>query len=139
APAVQLAAPAADAKRGAAVHQVFAANAATARAHDAAAAQLDRDAALGVDRSLLLASPGGVMATAAHVAHWRPLVVRAARGSDIDPNLLEAIVFVESSGRPDATSGSAVGLTQLHPSVARRIGLHVDLRKSNRLTHQIFR
>jgi Family of unknown function (DUF5715)/Transglycosylase SLT domain len=129
----------ADAKRGAAAHQVFAANAATARAHAADAAQLDRDAALGVDRNLLLASPGGVMGTAARVAQWRRLVVSATRGSEVDPNLLEAIVFVESSGRADVTGGSAVGLTQLHPSAARRLGLHVDLRRSNKLTHQIYR
>ena len=132
------AAPAAEAKRGAVAHQVFAQNAATARAHDAAALQIDKDAALGVDRSLLLASPGGVIATAARVAQWRPLVVRAARGANVDPNLLEAVVFVESSGRADVTGGSAVGLTQLHPSAARRLGLHVDLRRSNTLTRQIF-
>jgi hypothetical protein len=132
------AAPSADAKRGAVAHQVFAQNAATARAHDAAATRLDKDAALGVDRSLLLASPGGVIATAARVAQWRPLVVRATRGTDVDPNLLEAIVFVESSGRAAVTGGSAVGLTQLHPSAARKLGLHVDLRRSNSLTRQIF-
>src|SRR4051794_23514055 len=132
------AAPSADTKRGAVAHQVFTQNAATARAHDAAAARLDKGAALGVDRSLLLASPGGVIATAARVAQWRPLVVRATRGSDVDPNLLEAIVFVESSGRADVTGGSAVGLTQLHPSGARKLGLHVDLRRSNSLTRQIF-
>src|SRR3954466_13423024 len=85
------AAPSADAKRGAVAHQIFAENAATARAHEAAAAQLDRGAAPGADRTLLLASPGGVMATAARVAQWRALVVRATRGSDVDPDLLEAL------------------------------------------------
>jgi hypothetical protein len=139
APAVRAAAPAVDAKRGAAAHQTFAENAATARAHDAAANELDRDAALGVDRGLLLGSPGGVFATAARVAQWRPLVVRATRGRGVDPNLLEGIVFVESSGRASVTGGSAVGLTQLHPSVARHFGLHVDLAHSGKLTRQIAR
>src|SRR3954447_16147935 len=129
----------ADRLRGAAARKVFAENAATVREHDAAAVQLDKSAALGVDRNLLLGSPGGVFATAARVAQWRPLVVRATRGTDIDPDVLEALVFVESSGRASVTGGTAAGLTQLHPAAARHLGLHVDLSRSNKLSRAIAR
>jgi soluble lytic murein transglycosylase-like protein len=104
---------------------------------DAASASLTKSAAAGVDRGYFLSSPGGIFATAARVAHWRPLVVRAAKRAHVRPNLLEAIVFTESSGRPAVAYGTAVGLTQLHPSAARRFGLHVDLRHSNKLTRRI--
>lgn len=104
---------------------------------DAASASLTKSAAAGVDRGFFLSSPGGIFATAARVAQWRPLVVRAASQAGIRPNLLEALVFVESSGRADVTSGSAVGLAQLRPSVARRFGLHVDLAHGGRLTRRL--
>jgi soluble lytic murein transglycosylase-like protein/uncharacterized protein YcbK (DUF882 family) len=104
---------------------------------DAASASLTRSAAAGVDRGFFLSSPGGIFATAARVATWRPLVVRAAKRAGVRPNLLEAIVFVESSGRADVTSGPAVGLAQLHPAAARRFGLHVDLRHAGTLTRRL--
>jgi soluble lytic murein transglycosylase-like protein len=109
----------------------------SAAALDAASASLTKSAAAGVDRSFFLSSPGGIFATAARVAKWRPLVVRAAKHAGVRPNLLEAIVFVESSGRGDVTGGSAAGLAQLHPSVARRFGLHVDTRHGGKLTRRI--
>ena len=93
--------------------------------------QLTADAAQGLDRGLFVASPGGVIATAARVARWRPLVVRAVRGTRLDPNLLEAMVFVESSGYRNAVAGgslaSAAGLTQLTAAGARSLGLTVEL------------
>jgi uncharacterized protein YcbK (DUF882 family) len=104
---------------------------------DAAAAELSREAALGTDRGLVLASPGGVFATAARVAAWRPLVRRAAATTGFDADLLEAIVYVESSGRATVTAGSHAGLTQLSPRPARRLGLYVNRVKSERLTRQI--
>ena len=36
------------------------------------------------------------------VARLRPLIDTASANSGIDPNMLEAIVFLESAGRPDA-------------------------------------
>jgi soluble lytic murein transglycosylase-like protein len=104
-------------------------------ARDAAATTLERGAAISFGRGFF--TNGSVFATAAQVAQWRPLVVRAARAEGVDPNLLEAVVFVESSGRADVSAGSAVGLTQLHPAVARRFGLHVDVRHGNLLTRRI--
>lgn len=112
---------------------------ASAGARAAAAARLARYAAVGSDRGLLLESPGGVFATAARVAQWRPLVRRAAARRGVDPALLEAIVFVESSGRASVTAGSHAGLTQLGPGAARALGLTVRRPKGARLTRQIAR
>jgi uncharacterized protein YcbK (DUF882 family) len=103
------------------------------------AAALADDAAHGLDRGLFTASPGGIVATAARVAAWRPLIARAVRGSGFSPSLLEALVFVESSGRADATSGGAAGLTQLSASAARHVHLRVRIAKSGRLTGRIDR
>lgn len=104
---------------------------------ESAAATLERGAAVSFGRSFF--TGGDVFDTAARVVQWRPRVVRAARAAGVDPDLLEAIVFVESSGRPSVTAGSAVGLTQLQPAVARRFGLHVDTRHATALTRRIAR
>lgn len=110
------------------------------RAPAGISAALDSDAAHGFDRSFFTASPGGVAATAARVGAWRQLVRRAARGTAIGPNLLEAIVFVESSGEAGAVSPwGAAGLTQLSPATARRLGLRVKLERSRALTVRIER
>ena len=114
--------------------------AATARVQATSAAALGASAAQGLDRGLFVSSPGGVFATAARVAQWRPLVRRAARRSGVDANVLEAIVFVESSGRPDAVNGAKAGLTQISVRVAKR-GLrpHVNPHRSRALTVRIDR
>jgi uncharacterized protein YcbK (DUF882 family) len=88
-------------------------------------AKLTAAAARGFDRGIFTSSPGGVLATAARVAQWKPLIVRAARGSGLSPNLLEAMVFVESSGYRDAVAGRRAGLTQLTPAVARANGIEI--------------
>lgn len=87
-------------------------------------------------------SPGGVLATAARVAAWRPLINRVAAGSGIDPNVLEAIVFLESAGYPNAIAGTdpaaAAGLTQIVAQTGRALlGMHINLRRSRALTAQI--
>jgi soluble lytic murein transglycosylase-like protein len=134
--AVPVPAVAPDARRGAQAHLTFARARATAAARDAASVALERDAAVGMSRRFF---DGSVFTTAARVAQWRPQVVRAGRAAGVDPNLLEAIVWVESSGRPDVTNRSAVGLTQLSPWVARSMGLHVDMRHAAVLTRRIAR
>src|SRR5690242_4192749 len=55
---------------------------------------------------LFTKSPGGVIATAARVAAWRPLIDSATAGTGIDPNILEGIVFLESAGRPGVIAGT---------------------------------
>ena len=127
---------AAEARRGAQARLTFARALATEHARNAASAALERDAAVGLSRSFF---NGTVFTTAARVAQWRPQVVRAAHGEGVDPNVLEAIVWVESSGRPDVTNGSAVGLTQLTPWVARSMGLRVDTQHASALTLRIAR
>jgi soluble lytic murein transglycosylase-like protein len=134
APQTRSAAP--EARRGAQARLTFARAQASEAARNAASAELEHDAAVGMSRRFF---NGGVFTTAAHVAQWRRQVVRAARAAGVDPNVLEAIVWVESSGRPDVTNGNAVGLTQLDPWVARSMGLHVDTRHATVLTRRIAR
>jgi Transglycosylase SLT domain len=99
-------------------------------------------ATAGEEYVLFVKSPGGVPATAARVAAYRPLVDQAAKGTGIDPNLLEAIVFLESAGYPDALAGpdasDAAGLTQiLAQTGSSLLGMHIDLARSTRLTNEI--
>ena len=105
--------------------------------------RLARVAARGLDRGLFTSSPGGIVATAARVARWRPLVARAVRGSGFGERLLEGLVFVESSGRSDVVAGGDVagraGLTQIAATAGRRLHLHVNVGTSRRLTRRIHR
>jgi Transglycosylase SLT domain len=99
-------------------------------------------ATAGEANALYLLSPGGVLATAARVAAYRPLIDSATAGTGIDPNLLEALVFVESAGRPDVIAGSdpadASGLTQILASTGQvLLGMHIDLARSRKLSAQI--
>lgn len=91
---------------------------------------------------LFVKSPGGAVATAARVAALRPMILRATAGARIDPNLLEALVFVESAGRPQIIAGTdpadAAGLTQIVAQTGQSLlGMHIDLARSHRLTAQI--
>ena len=99
-------------------------------------------AAQGLSHVLYVKSPGGVVAAARRVARFRPLVDRAAAGSGVDPDLLEAIVFLESAGRPDVIAGNdpaaAAGLTQILAETAQHfLGMHVDLAATRKLTHKL--
>ena len=106
-------------------------------------AELVQRAAAGFSDPVWDKSPGGVVATARRVARWRPLVVRAAKARGVDPDTLEAIVFLESAGRADAIAGGgdvagAAGLTQIVASTATSLlGMHVDLARSRSLTARI--
>jgi hypothetical protein len=91
---------------------------------------------------LFALSPGGVVATAARVAAYRPLIDRAVAGAGIDPALLEGIVFVESAGRAQVIAGndpaSAAGLTQILAQTGQSLlHMHIDLARSRRLTKAI--
>ncbi len=91
---------------------------------------------------LFVKSPDGALATAARVAAFRPLINRVTAGSGIDPNLLEALVFVESAGRPQVIAGSdaadAAGLTQILAQTGQSLlGMHINLARSRRLTAEI--
>ena len=89
-------------------------------------------------------SPGGVLATARRVARWRAEIEETARDAELDPDVLEAMVFLESAGYPDARASDdlegAVGLTQILAGTATELlGMRVDVQASERLTRRIHR
>jgi hypothetical protein len=99
-------------------------------------------ATAGQAHVLYAKSPDGVVSTAARVAAWAPLIQRATAGSGVDPARLEAIVFLESGGFPNAIAGAdpsaAAGLTQIVADTGTSLlGMHVDLVRSRALTKQI--
>jgi hypothetical protein len=80
-------------------------------------------------------SPGGVRRSVARTARWRDAVEFATVGENVDPDVVEAMMFLESAGRPavmaDGTPNSATGLMQILPSTATSLlGMHVDLARS---------
>jgi hypothetical protein len=104
--------------------------------------RLEARAAAGLSHVLYAKSPGGAIATAARTARFRPLVEAAAANHGIDADTLEAIVFLESAGRPEAQASSdlssAVGLTQiLAQTGSGLLHMHVDLAKSRKLTKKL--
>ncbi|MGI9019893.1 MAG: hypothetical protein ACR2G3_04205 [Solirubrobacterales bacterium] len=87
-------------------------------------------------------SPGGVVASAERTDRWRSEIERAAARHGVDPDRLEALVFLESAGRPDVIAGDspelASGLGQILPSTATDLlGMEVDLPRSIALTNEI--
>jgi hypothetical protein len=100
-------------------------------------------AAAGSAHILYARSPGGAAATAARVARWRPQIGAAALEAGVEPDMLEALVFLESAGRDDAMAGGlegAVGLTQILAETGENLlGMDVDLERSARLTRRIDR
>jgi soluble lytic murein transglycosylase-like protein len=109
---------------------------------DSQAEELEGAATLGLSHPLYAKSPGGVVASAERTAAFRPLVEDAVEGSGFDADLLEAIVFLESAGRPDVIAGddpaAASGLTQILAETAQSfLGMRVDQDASRRLTARI--
>jgi hypothetical protein len=101
-------------------------------------------AAAGNSHLLYALSPGGAVASAARTARWRSLVERAAKQAGVDPDTLEALVFLESAGREEARApgglDSAAGLTQILAETGQNLlGMHIDVAASTRLTRQIAR
>jgi hypothetical protein len=104
-------------------------------------AEFEAQAAEGLSHVVYANSPGGAVATAERVARFRHRIEAAAAGSETDPDLLEAIVFLESAGRPEVIAGTdpelAAGLTQIVASTGiSLLGMRVDLERSRRLTEQ---
>src|SRR5919202_1531360 len=104
--------------------------------------ELEGRAAAGLSHVLYEKTPGGATASAARTARWRPLVDRAAEETGVDADTLEAIVLLESAGRPCAQASDdldgAVGLTQILAETGRNLlGMRVDVQASARLTRGI--
>jgi soluble lytic murein transglycosylase-like protein len=101
-------------------------------------------ATAGHSHVLYAKSPGGVVATARRVERWRRQVEDAAKVTGVDPDVLEAIVFLESAGAPGARASDdlqgAVGLTQILAGTASSLlGMRVDVHESQRLTRRMRR
>jgi hypothetical protein len=102
-------------------------------------------ATAGLAHPLFAKSFGGAVATARRVAALRPKIERAARAGDVEPDVLEGIVFLESGGVQGAIANpkdltSAAGLTQILAQTATGLlGLKVDVAASARLTRGIAR
>ncbi|MET0809529.1 MAG: transglycosylase SLT domain-containing protein, partial [Thermoleophilaceae bacterium] len=107
-------------------------------------ADLERRAAAGHSHIVYALSPGGVNATARRVVRYRPKIERAARSAGVDPDLVEAMIFLESAGRPEVSASrdldGAVGLGQILASTGTSLlGMRVDVEASTRLTRRIRR
>ncbi|RMG67596.1 MAG: hypothetical protein D6715_04380 [Calditrichaeota bacterium] len=62
------------------------------------------------------------------LAPFEGAIQKAARQFDLDPNLIRAVIFAESSGNPEARSPKgALGLMQLMPATARELGVNNPL------------
>jgi hypothetical protein len=104
--------------------------------------QFEGRAAIGTSHVLYAKSPGGAPASARRTAHWRPQIEAAAKRHGVEPDTLEAVIFLESAGRPDVMAGptpeAASGLAQIIPSTAiDLLGMDVDLAASVALTERI--
>jgi hypothetical protein len=109
---------------------------------EGSSARLAQRASLGTSHVVYAKSPDGVEASAERTAEWRAEVERAAGAHGVSPDVLEAMVFLESAGRPtvmaDGTPNSASGLAQIIPATATDLlGMRVDLARSVELTKQI--
>jgi soluble lytic murein transglycosylase-like protein len=105
-------------------------------------AEFEREAALGSSHVIYEMSPGGVVASARRTEQFRDQIDSAAQAHGVDADLLEAIIFLESAGRPQVSAGptpeAASGLAQILPETATDLlGMHVDLPASIALTDRI--
>jgi hypothetical protein len=108
------------------------------------AKEIERNAAAGLSHVLYAKSPGGVVASAARTSRYRGSIDPRAAAIQADPAVLEAIVFVESAGRPDVVAGpdpaAAAGLGQILAETGRNLlGMHIDLRASRKIAREIAR
>ncbi|HEX2127988.1 MAG TPA: transglycosylase SLT domain-containing protein, partial [Solirubrobacterales bacterium] len=105
---------------------------------------LERRATFASSHVIYAMSPGGVVASAERTAAYREEIEGAADRHGLDPDVLEAVIFLESAGRPYVSAGptpeAASGLAQIIPSTATDLlGMQVDLEASIALTRKIAR
>jgi soluble lytic murein transglycosylase-like protein len=112
-------------------------------AYDAgAAADFLQRGSRGMAHVVYALSPGGVDASVARTTRWRDAIERAVAGSQVHADDLEAMMFLESAGRPavmaDGTPASATGLMQIIPSTATSLlGMRVDLARSLEINSEL--
>lgn len=109
---------------------------------DARRAEFEERAASGYAHVLYEKSPGGIVASAKRTAAWRDEIERAAREHGTDPDLMEAMVLLESAGRPEVIAGddpeAASGLAQIVASTGiDLLGMRVDLARSQAIVNQL--
>lgn len=105
-------------------------------------ADFERRAALGLSHVLYEKSPGGIVASARRTARWRGGIEAAAAAHGVDPDVMEAMVLLESAGRPEVIAGddpeAASGLAQIVASTGTDLlDMRVDLASSRALTKRI--
>jgi soluble lytic murein transglycosylase-like protein len=105
-------------------------------------AQFEQRAATGSSHVIYEMSPGGAVASAKRTAAYRAQIEAAAERHGVDADTLEAVIFLESAGRPNVIAGptpeSAAGLAQILPSTATDLlGMSVDLPQSIAITERI--
>ena len=105
-------------------------------------ADFQERATIGTSHVIYALSPEGAIATAERVNAFRDEIEQAADAHNIDPDRLEAVVYLESAGRPDVIAGKtpevAAGLGQIFPETATdMLGMEVDLPESVELTKEI--
>jgi hypothetical protein len=108
-------------------------------AHESA---FEAAAASGLSNVIYTKSPGGAAASAARTLAFAGLAAKAASAGALSGSTLEAIVMLESAGRPQVIAGSdpsaAAGLTQIVAGTATQLlGMRVDLAASRRLGAEI--
>jgi hypothetical protein len=106
--------------------------------------EFEARAAAGHSHVIYVKSPGGIVVTARRVERWRDQIEEAADEAEVDPDLIEGMVLLESAGRPDARASDdldgAVGLTQILAETATGLlGMEVDVEESERLTRRLGR
>ena len=109
---------------------------------DGFAADLLARGSRGMAHIVYALSPGGVERSVARTTRWRAALERAVAGSPIHADDLEAMLFLESAGRPavmaDGTPASATGLMQIIPSTATALlGMRVDLARSLEINREL--
>lgn len=106
-------------------------------------ADLERRAAYGFSHVLYELSPGGALASAKRTAAFEDEIAAAAEEHGVDPRFMEAMVFLESAGRPDVIAGgtdaeAASGLAQIVASTGiALLEMDIDVERSQELTDQV--
>jgi len=90
-----------------------------------------RSGALPPDASLMKTRLFQRLVAHPNIAHFEPMIRAASSRHGLDPQLVKAVIAVESGFEPGAVSDKgAVGLMQILPATGERYGVRADRRKS---------